>query len=59
VVCCEMVYKILGISCMFSGCEGIYMFRINMGVRGGLFSFIICRYGEISGLVGIFVILFG
>jgi hypothetical protein len=59
VVCCVMVSKILGISCVSSRCDGIYIFRIIIGVRGGLLSFNICRYGEISRLVGIFEILLG
>jgi hypothetical protein len=47
----------LGMSCRSSGCDGIYRWRINIRMRGGFCS--ICRYGEISGLVGILVMLFG
>jgi hypothetical protein len=49
----------LGISCVSFGCDGIYRCKISIGVRGGLFSFNIYRYGEMLGLVGIFEILFG
>jgi hypothetical protein len=50
----------LGMSCRSSGCDGIYRWRISIGMRGGGFcSFSICRYGEISWLVGILLMLLG
>ena len=36
-----------------SKCVGIYICRISQGVRGWLFIFIICRYGEMLAGVGI------
>jgi hypothetical protein len=44
---------------MSSWCEGIYRCRMRIGIKGVLLILIICRYGDISGLVGIFVMLFG
>jgi hypothetical protein len=44
---------------MSSWCEGIYRCKMRIGVKGALLILIICKYGDISGLVGIFVMLFG
>jgi hypothetical protein len=44
---------------MSYGCDGMYRCKIRIGIRGRLFIFKICRYGEISELVEIFEILLG
>jgi hypothetical protein len=48
-----------GISCKSFWYKGIYKYKMGMGVSGELLSFIICKYGEIFEVVGIFTILFG
>ena len=44
---------------MSSACVGIYIYIISHDCNGWFFIVIICRYGEISAGVGIFVIFPG
>jgi hypothetical protein len=54
-----MVVKMVGMMCRSSGCEGMYKCIKSKDVRGRFASFVIWRYGEISGARGIFDILLG
>jgi hypothetical protein len=49
----------IGMRCRSSRCEGIYKCSMTIGVRGELFNLSIWRYGVISKVVGILIILFG
>jgi len=42
--------------CMSSKCDGMYMFRMSIGVRGLLLIIMAWRYGDIGLGVGILVI---
>jgi hypothetical protein len=55
VIVCMMCNK----SCKSFWYEDIYKYKMRMGVSKGLLNFIICKYGEISEVVGIFTIFFG
>ena len=58
-VCCVISCFIIGICLRSSMCVGIYMCIINYGVNGWFFIMVICKYGDISAGVGIFVMFPG
>ena len=58
-VCCVMFCWIVGINLISSSWDGIYMCIISHDCSGWLFISIICRYGDISAGVGIFVMFPG
>ena len=59
VIYCVIVCNMIGMSCMSSWCEGMYRCRMKIGISGELLISIICKYRDISRVVGIFVMLFG
>ena len=59
VICCVISCFIMGMYLVSLVCVGIYMCINNHGDSGWFFITIICKYGDISAGVGIFVTLPG